>query len=316
MKGGNSGIQYRSKHLKDKPGFVVSGYQADMDADNSHTGILYEEKARGILAQRGEKIVIAANGDRFVVGLTADPAKLLHDINSDGWNEYVIVANGNKLTHTINGGQMIEVVDHQADKRAMDGIIALQLHRGFSDGGRVPGHQIEEVASREDPHAGRHAHPARSEEVPPGPKPERGWPKPPDPKPACSGDRGDRSRAAAGEGGHEVDLARLGRIRTNPCTFAANSPCRARRRGPPHATGDDRRDSTVYLDGKEVASTTQWTKPAFQDVTAALGSEVECTAQGWPARPRGQRDQPFRQGGRSHPACDRFGQRRVSGDCQ
>jgi hypothetical protein len=27
---------------------------------------------------------------------------------------------------------MIEVVDHQAGKRAMDGIIALQLHKGYS----------------------------------------------------------------------------------------------------------------------------------------------------------------------------------------
>ncbi|HEY1375459.1 MAG TPA: DUF1080 domain-containing protein, partial [Gemmataceae bacterium] len=131
LHGGNSGIQYRSKHLKDAGSFVVGGYQADMDGDNHYTGILYEERGRGILAQRGEKVVIAANGDRYVVGHTGDPAKLTAAIHADDWNDYVIVATGNKLTHTINGSLMVEVIDHQADKRAADGIIALQLHRGF-----------------------------------------------------------------------------------------------------------------------------------------------------------------------------------------
>jgi hypothetical protein len=132
LKGGNSGIQYRSKWLKNAGNFVVGGYQADMDADNTYTGILYEERGRGILAQRGQKVVIAANGDKFAVGTTGDPAKLKAAIKPDEWNDYVIVASGNKLTQTINGRQTIEVIDHQASRRAMDGIIALQLHAGYS----------------------------------------------------------------------------------------------------------------------------------------------------------------------------------------
>jgi hypothetical protein len=130
MKGGNSGIQYRSKQVRGN--FVVSGYQADMDADNKYTGILYEEKARGILAMRGEKVVITPTGDRFVVGSTGDPKKIAEAIKPAEWNEYVIVASGNKVTHSINGMTTIEVVDHQVDKRALDGIIALQLHKGYS----------------------------------------------------------------------------------------------------------------------------------------------------------------------------------------
>jgi hypothetical protein len=136
MHGGNSGIQYRSKWLKDAGNFVVGGYQADMDADNTHTGILYEERGRGILAQRGQKVVIAANGDKFVVGATGDAAgdatALKAAIKSGEWNDYVVVASGNKLTQAINGQPMIEVVDHQAAKRALDGVIALQLHKGFN----------------------------------------------------------------------------------------------------------------------------------------------------------------------------------------
>src|SRR5690348_7894732 len=55
LEGGNSGIQYRSKVIDPKQ-HIVGGYQADMDGDNKYTGILYEERGRGILAQRGEKL--------------------------------------------------------------------------------------------------------------------------------------------------------------------------------------------------------------------------------------------------------------------
>ncbi|MEO6244651.1 MAG: DUF1080 domain-containing protein, partial [Opitutaceae bacterium] len=44
----NSGVQYRSKVL-DAAAFVVGGYQADIDSPFKYTGMLYEEKGRGIL---------------------------------------------------------------------------------------------------------------------------------------------------------------------------------------------------------------------------------------------------------------------------
>src|SRR5579872_1252048 len=63
----NSGIQYRSKIVK--PSYwVVAGYQADMEAGPNYTGMLYEEKMRGILAKRGEKVVIGPDGKINVVG--------------------------------------------------------------------------------------------------------------------------------------------------------------------------------------------------------------------------------------------------------
>ena len=54
---GNSGVQYRSKVVKPEYS-VVAGYQADMECGKTYSGILYEEKGRGILAKRGEKVVI------------------------------------------------------------------------------------------------------------------------------------------------------------------------------------------------------------------------------------------------------------------
>jgi hypothetical protein len=51
--GGNSGVQYRSK-LVDEKGFVIAGYQGDFEAGKTYSGILYEERGRGILAKRGD----------------------------------------------------------------------------------------------------------------------------------------------------------------------------------------------------------------------------------------------------------------------
>src|SRR5262249_29275655 len=63
MVGNNSGIQYRSKVI-DEAKFIVGGYQADIDARHVYTGMLYEERGRGILAERGTKLTIGADGGK------------------------------------------------------------------------------------------------------------------------------------------------------------------------------------------------------------------------------------------------------------
>src|SRR3954471_13754221 len=78
--GGNSGIQYRSKEL---PDWVIGGYQADFDADNTYSGILYEERGRGIVAQRGQKLIIRDNGKPEVVGSVGDNAKIKAGIKKE-----------------------------------------------------------------------------------------------------------------------------------------------------------------------------------------------------------------------------------------
>ena len=51
---GNSGVQYRSKVASTGAfGPIVGGYQADFEGGKTYSGILYEERGRGILAQRG-----------------------------------------------------------------------------------------------------------------------------------------------------------------------------------------------------------------------------------------------------------------------
>ena len=125
--GGNSGIQYRST---DKGNHVVHGYQADFDANHGYIGILYEEGGRGILANRGKKVEIAEDGKKTDVGTTEDDKTILADIKKEDWNEYVVIAVGNKLVHKINGHTTIELTDKQSSKAKASGILALQLHAG------------------------------------------------------------------------------------------------------------------------------------------------------------------------------------------
>ena len=131
--GGNSGVQYRSK-LVDEKGYVVAGYQADFEAGKTYSGILYEEKGRGILAQRGQKTVIkegaAPNKPKVeVAGEVGKSAEIQAKIKSEDWNDYRIVAKGGHLQHFINGVPTVDVTDETA-LGAKKGILALQLHAG------------------------------------------------------------------------------------------------------------------------------------------------------------------------------------------
>jgi type 1 glutamine amidotransferase len=125
--GGNSGIQYRSKDLGN---WVVGGYQGDFEAGETYSGILYEERGRGILAQRGQKTEVGPDGKVNVVASLGDTKDIQASIRKEDWNEYVILAQGNQLTHIINGRVTAQVTDNQPEKRAMSGILALQLHAG------------------------------------------------------------------------------------------------------------------------------------------------------------------------------------------
>jgi uncharacterized protein (TIGR03067 family) len=131
---GNSGVQYRSKVTEQgKFGPIVGGYQADFEAGKTYSGILYEERGRGILAQRGQKTVIKdADGKTKIetTGSVGDSKEIQAKIKNEDWNDYVIIANGNHLQHFINGQQTIDVVDEQEAKAAKSGVLALQIHVG------------------------------------------------------------------------------------------------------------------------------------------------------------------------------------------
>ena len=130
---GNSGIQYRSKVVKPEYS-VVSGYQADFETTKKYSGILYEEKGRGILALRGQKVVIKEGEDPKkpkieVTGSVGNADEIQAGIHPADWNEYKIIAKGGHLQHFINGKQTVDVMDETA-VGAKKGLLALQLHKG------------------------------------------------------------------------------------------------------------------------------------------------------------------------------------------
>ncbi|MDA0749814.1 MAG: DUF1080 domain-containing protein [Verrucomicrobia bacterium] len=127
---GNSGIQYRSKDLGN---WVVGGYQGDFEAGNTYSGILYEEKGRGILAQRGQFTQILPGEKKpeiEVMGSLGESADIQANIKKEDWNDYKIIAHENRFVHMINGRVTAIVVDNDIENRVSSGILALQLHAG------------------------------------------------------------------------------------------------------------------------------------------------------------------------------------------
>lgn len=127
---GNSGVQYRSKVL-DTNNWVVGGYQADFEAGTTYSGILYEERmTRGIMAGRGEKVLWTKDCKKEVTGSVGNSDEIQASIKKEDWNDYVVIAKGNHLQHFINGKPTVDVTDECESKRAMSGVLALQLHAG------------------------------------------------------------------------------------------------------------------------------------------------------------------------------------------
>lgn len=122
----NGGIQIRSRVRED--GHVV-GYQADMNKKGQYIGMLYEEGGRGIMAPRGTQTTFDAQGKKQQEPLPH--AESLKGTNRDNdWNDYHIIAKGNKITLKVNGLVTSVLIDNQASKRKLSGVIAFQLHQG------------------------------------------------------------------------------------------------------------------------------------------------------------------------------------------
>jgi len=123
--GNNSGIQYRSAESKNTGRWSIGGYQCDIHPAPAHNGSLYEERGRGVVAENGQSVVVDQKGQRFLVQ-QRDP--LAVDVSQ--WHEYSIIARANKLVHKIDGRVVMELTDHDPAKRAMEGLLAIQIHRG------------------------------------------------------------------------------------------------------------------------------------------------------------------------------------------
>jgi hypothetical protein len=122
----NSGIQIRSRVAPE--GHAV-GYQADIDRAGRYAGALYDERGRGMLAQRGQKTVIGADGKKTHTAI-GDAQALMNLIKKDDWNEYHIIARGDRIILKVNGEITADVQDYEKKNLELSGVLALQLHAG------------------------------------------------------------------------------------------------------------------------------------------------------------------------------------------
>ena len=130
MNNTNSGIQYRSSEVPDAGKWVLRGYQSDMDFVNRYTGAVYEERGRGLLALRGQTSYIAPGQKPRIIARIGDGQALSGYLKINDWNRVHIIARGNTIVQIYNGQVMTTLIDDDKKKRAMEGLLGLQLHRG------------------------------------------------------------------------------------------------------------------------------------------------------------------------------------------
>jgi len=143
---GNSGINYRSDKVADVPN-ALRGYQADIDGAIRYTGQNYEERKRTTLGYRGEIVTVNDPTDkspeafkanlknnawlgRTVTGSLGTSDELKTKIKSEDWNEFHIIAKGNRLQHYINGVLMSDVTDNDTVNGKAKGYLGVQVHVG------------------------------------------------------------------------------------------------------------------------------------------------------------------------------------------
>jgi arylsulfatase A-like enzyme len=125
-KGGNSGIQYRGTSRPDLGLHVVTGYQCDVVADiNKYNGMLYEEKGRRILSHTGEKVIVDEGGQPWIT--EHFPVKTFEP---DQWHDYRVLVEGNHHRHWIDGHPTADLIDLDPQGRALEGVLAVQVHVG------------------------------------------------------------------------------------------------------------------------------------------------------------------------------------------
>lgn len=122
----NSGIQIRCQ--VDNVDHV-SGYQADLDMGSTWLGRIYDEHGRALLVERGCRVHLKPDGTR-----RSEAFAPLHQypvlVREHEWNDYRIVAIGERIDVYVNGTLFSSLWDQQLPDRDLEGELALQLHAG------------------------------------------------------------------------------------------------------------------------------------------------------------------------------------------
>jgi hypothetical protein len=112
------------KHAK----WNMTGYQADFDFNNKYTGQLYEQSSpRGIIAWRSQVVATEPDKKPTLLGTLGSADEMKSFIKPGEWNQVEIIADGNTLTHIINGHVMAILVDTDPKYSQAKGLIALEI---------------------------------------------------------------------------------------------------------------------------------------------------------------------------------------------
>jgi len=143
--GGGTGIQYRSTtggpwiHARigeklAEPKWRMTGPQADFwfPVDPQHdqySGQFYSENTElGIQAWRGQVTQTSSGVPQKVVGAIGDRKALGGYVETNGWNQYEIIARGPVMMHLINGQLMAVFIDDDPNSsNNISGLIGIEL---------------------------------------------------------------------------------------------------------------------------------------------------------------------------------------------
>jgi hypothetical protein len=130
---GNSGFQFRST-VRDEAKFIVAGYQANVVPAHQEVrfGMIYENLGRNEIALLSENVEISSVDGKLArtVRSSVNPVKTLLATYRPypEWNDYVVIARGNRIIQVINGHLAVDAVDN-APQAAREGVFALQVDR-------------------------------------------------------------------------------------------------------------------------------------------------------------------------------------------
>ncbi|MHC4874875.1 MAG: family 16 glycoside hydrolase [Planctomycetota bacterium] len=230
----NSGVQYRSRQDKERGDWVVVGYQADIHGNAEYTGMLYDEKGRGIIAKRGQKTIVTADGRKQTSKLDVP----VEAVDLTEWHELTIIARGNQLTHKLDGVTTVEIIDNQEAEREMEGILALQVHRGPAMTAQFRNIRLKRFAAKKAaPKNAAAKKPAPKKKVAALPNPVWIW---------------------INEGDEPAQKVYFRKELDSSGVASARLV----------ATADD--SMTVYLDGKKILEHGSWERLAYADISKAL----------------------------------------------
>jgi hypothetical protein len=106
----------------------MKGYQADFDFANIITGQVYEQDTgRRRIALQSQVVETEQGKKPRLLATLGNPDDLRTFLKPGDWNQYEVIADGNTLTHIVNGHVMAILVDTDSTFSQSKGLIGFEI---------------------------------------------------------------------------------------------------------------------------------------------------------------------------------------------